>query len=164
MARHKDPGEMFCRSCGVAIDKRGKMCPHCGVATKTFPGFEPASRSSSPRSSGGSTFDRWVADVKMRDRLGPMEPYTEQIGMVGGIILALFGVLSLFSSFVTPGSLLLQLAGSMLMIAGGAFALPQVRDEIRPELAETSIETPLDPGVVAYISILLYVLGWLLTV
>lgn len=102
--------------------------------------------------------------MKLGDKLGPLEPYTAEIGMAGGIILGLFGVLSLMSELVTPGSLIMGVMGSMLMIAGGAFALPMVREEIRPELAESSVETPLDPGVVAYVSMFLYVLGWLLTV
>lgn len=71
--------------------------------------------------------------------------------------------MSLLSTFVTPGSLIMGILGSMLMIAGGVFAFPQVREELRPTLAENGFETPLDPGIVVYISLKLYAFGWLLT-
>lgn len=167
MVRQKGPDELFCRSCGIPIKKEVAICPHCGVSTESFPGFEGDSAQSRARSGSGSgsgsSVERFLADVKMREQLGPLEPYTGHIAIIGGIILALYGISSLLSTFVTPGSLIMGILGSMLMIAGGVFAFPQVREELRPTLAENGFETPLDPGIVMYISLLLYIFGWLLT-
>lgn len=171
MARHKEQQELFCRSCGVPIKKTAEICPHCGVSTASFPGFEPRAsptqnqnlnQNSSP-SSVGAVIERLGADAKMRGNLGPLEPYTSHIAIISGIILSLYGISSLLSTFVTPGSLIMGVLGSMLMVAGGVFAFPQVREELRPTLAENGFETPLDPGIVMYISLLLYIFGWLLT-
>ncbi|OBZ36075.1 zinc ribbon domain-containing protein [Methanohalophilus sp. DAL1] len=42
--RHKEPDEMFCRSCGIIIKKEAEICPHCGV--RNLPGTSPSIKKS----------------------------------------------------------------------------------------------------------------------
>lgn len=147
MARQKAADELFCRSCGIAIKKSADICPHCGVATDSFPGFE-----SNQPTSGGSFADRATSDMKVGNSFGKATPY---IAWAGGVILILAGLGALLS----PPSLITGILGALVMIASGAFALPPVRDELRPELAEAGVSVPLDPGIVAFISIAGYIFG-----
>lgn len=160
MARHKAADEAFCRACGQAIKIQAPRCPQCGSSTSSFPGFEPETeqipQQEGPQSSEPQTekqADRRESDdLFSESTLDQVSPY---IAWSGGVLVVLIGLSTLFS----PQSIITGILGGFIIIAAGAFAIPPVREEVRPMLAENGVDTPLSRGAVAAITILGLFLG-----
>ena len=71
------------------------------------------------------------------------------------MLVVLIGLSTLFS----PQSIITGILGGFIIIVAGAFAIPPVREEVRPMLAENGVDTPLSRGAVAAITILGLFLG-----
>lgn len=157
MARQKASDEAFCRACGEAIKTRAARCPHCGSPTASFPGFDPddGTTTQRQRQAARSTESHTNKDIDQRntddllddETLDEAAPY---IAWSGGVFVILIGLSTLFS----PGNIATGVIGGLIIIAAGAFAIPPVRAEIEPILADNDVDTPLSRGAVAAITII----------
>lgn len=135
MGREKGADEVFCRSCGSAIKESAEICPECGVKNHAY---DP------PKASGGSTDSQTFFDK-----------HGSKIAWVVGIFLLLGGLGYLAELGTSP---VRAIVGGGIIMASGAFALPPVRERLKP-LIEGRTPIELTRGAVVVIVLVGFMVG-----